>query len=277
MSFVTVGKENTATIDLHYEDHGEGPPVVLIHGFPLDANSWEKQERVLLQAGYRVVTYDRRGSGKSSQPSTGYDYDTFAADLDSLLGTLQLNDVYLVGFSMGTGEVTRYIANYGSDRVRRAVLMAPIPPFLLKTGDNPEGIDQSLFDGFMKQAINDRPAFLKAFLDNFYNFDQLRGQRVSDEAWQASWHSAITMSPIAGSAYLPTWLTDFRQDLSRIDVPTLAIQGDADRILPHPNTGKRLPGLIPDMRMVTIEGGPHGIGWTHPEEVNKALLDFLKS
>lgn len=277
MSFVTVGKENTATIDLHYEDHGEGPPVVLIHGFPLDGNSWEKQERVLLQAGYRVVTYDRRGSGKSSQPSTGYDYDTFAADLDSLLGTLQLNDVYLVGFSMGTGEVTRYIANYGSDRVRKAVLMAPIPPFLLKTGDNPEGLDQSLFDGLMMQAVNDRPAFLKTFLDNFYNFDQLRGQRASDEAWQASWHSAITMSPIASAAYLPTWLTDFRQDMSRIDVPTLVIQGDADRILPYQNTGKRLPGMIPDMRMVTIEGGPHAIGWTHPDEVNKALLDFLKS
>jgi non-heme chloroperoxidase len=277
MSFVTVGKENTATIDIHYEDHGDGPPVVLIHGFPLDGNSWEKQERELLQAGYRVITYDRRGSGKSSQPATGYDYDTFAADLDTLLGTLQLNDVYLVGFSMGTGEVTRYLGNYGSDRVRKAVLMAPLQPFLLKTADNPEGLDQSLFDGFVAQAVNDRPAFLKAFLDNLYNFDQLRGSRVSDEAWQASWHASVTMSPYAASAYIPTWLTDFRPDLGRIDVPVLVIQGDADRVLPHPQTGKRLPGMIPDMRLMVIEGGPHNIGWTHPEQVNKALLDFLAS
>jgi non-heme chloroperoxidase len=277
MSFVTVGKENTATIDLHYEDHGDGPAVVLIHGFPLDGNSWEKQERALLQAGFRVITYDRRGSGKSSQPATGYDYDTFAGDLDSLLGILQLNDVYLVGFSMGTGEVTRYISTFGSDRVRKAVLMGAIPPFLLKTGDNPEGVDQSVFDGLMAQAVNDRPAFLKGFLDNFYNFDQLRGNRVSDDAWNASWHSAVTMSPLAASAYLPSWLTDFRPDLSRIDVPTLVIHGDADRILPYDNTAKRLPGMIPDMKLVTIEGGPHGIGWTHPEQVNKALIDFLKS
>jgi non-heme chloroperoxidase len=277
MSFVTVGKENTATIDIHYGDHGEGPPVVLIHGFPLDGNSWEKQERALLQAGYRVITFDRRGSGKSSQPATGYDYDTFAADLDAVLGTLQLNEVYLVGFSMGTGEVTRYLGTYGSDRVRKAVLMAPLQPFLLKTGDNPEGVEQSLFDGLLAQSIADRPAFLKSFLDDFYNFDEYRGNRVSDQAWQNSWHSALTMSPYAATMYIPTWLTDFRADLSRIDIPVLVIQGDADRVLPHPNTGKRLPGLIPDMKLMVIEGGPHGIGWTHPDEVNKALLDFFGS
>jgi non-heme chloroperoxidase len=277
MSFVTVGKENSATIDIHYEDHGEGVPVVLIHGYPLDGNSWEKQERALLQAGYRVITYDRRGSGKSSQPATGYDYDTFAADLDTVLGTLQVNDCFLVGFSMGTGEVTRYLSRYGSGRVRKAVLMASIPPFLLKTGDNPEGVDQKVFDDLLAKAVGDRPAYLKAFLDNFYNFDMYRGSRVSDQAWQYSWHSAVTMSPYATTAYIPTWLTDFRADMSRIDVPTLVIHGDADRILPYPNTSKRLPGLIPDMRLVTIEGGPHAIGWTHADEVNKALLDFLGS
>jgi non-heme chloroperoxidase len=272
-----VGSENTATIDLHYQDHGEGPAVVLIHGYPLDGHSWEKQERALLQAGYRVITYDRRGSGKSSQPATGYDYDTFAADLDILLATLQLNDVFLIGFSMGTGEATRYLSKYGSEQVRKAVLMAPLQPFLLKTGDNPEGIEQSFFDRLLAQVIADRPAFLKSFLDNFYNFEVMRGNRVSDQAWQNSWHSAITMSPYAASAYLPTWLTDFRADLSRIDIPTLVIQGDADRILPHENTGKRLPGLIPDMKLTIIEGGPHAIGWTHPDEVNKAILDFLGS
>jgi non-heme chloroperoxidase len=277
MSFITVGRENSATIDIHYEDHGQGPPVVLIHGYPLTGNSWEKQERMLLDTGHRVITYDRRGFGKSSQPTIGYDYDTFAADLDIVLETLEVRDAVLVGFSMGTGEVTRYIAKYGSDRISKAVMMGAIPPYLLKTPDNPEGIDQSLFDGFMKQVIADRPAFLKSFVDNLYNFDMLRGSRVSDEAWRDSFHAAISMSPYAAAACIPTWLTDFRADLPQIDVPTLVIHGDADRVLPFENTAKRLPGMIPDMQLKVIEGGPHAIGWTHADEVNRALHEFISS
>lgn len=277
MSFITVGKENSATVDIHYEDHGQGPPVVLIHGYPLSGNSWEKQERMLLNNGYRVITYDRRGSGKSSQPATGYDYDTFASDLDIVLETLQLTNVVLVGFSMGTGEVTRYLAKYGSGRVRKAVLMASIPPFLLKTADNPDGLDGSLFESFRQQALADRPAFLKSFLDNFYNMDVYGGTQVSEPAWRDSFHAAVTMSPHAAVAYIDTWMTDFRADLAANDVPTLVIHGNADRILPFENTSKRLPGMIPNMNLVEIDGGPHAIGWTHADQVNKALLDFVMS
>jgi non-heme chloroperoxidase len=277
MSFITVGRENTATVDIHYEDHGQGPPVVLIHGYPLTGNSWEKQERMLLENGYRVITYDRRGFGKSSQPATGYDYDTFASDLDTVLDTLQLTDVVLVGFSMGSGEVARYISKYGTDRVSKAALMGTIPPFLLKTDDNPDGVDKSVFDQLRTAALADRPAFMKSFLDNFYNMDVLGGGRVSEPAWRDSFHSAISMSPHAAVACIDSWLTDFRADLPAIDVPTLVVHGDADRILPYQNTAKRLPGMIPDMNLVTIEGGPHAICWTHADEVNRALLDFVTS
>jgi non-heme chloroperoxidase len=277
MSFITVGKENSATVDIHYEDHGQGPPVVLIHGYPLTGNSWEKQERMLLQNGYRVITYDRRGFGKSSQPVTGYDYDTFASDLDIVLDTLQLTDVVLVGFSMGSGEVTRYISKYGTDRVRKAALMGTIPPYLLKTDDNPDGVDKSVFDQLRTAALADRPAFMKSFLDNFYNMDMYGGNRVSEPAWRDSFHQAISMSPHAAVMCIDSWLTDFRADLPAIDVPTLVVHGDADRILPYENTAKRLPGMIADMNLVTIQGGPHAICWTHADEVNKALLDFVSS
>ncbi|MFF4837961.1 alpha/beta fold hydrolase [Streptomyces sp. NPDC001315] len=275
MSFVTVGHENSGSIELYYEDHGSGRPVVLIHGYPLNGHSWEKQERVLLEAGYRVITYDRRGFGQSSQPTVGYDYDTFAADLKVLLEHLDLRDVALVGFSMGTGEVTRYLGRYGSERVSRAALLGAIPPFLLKTEDNPEGVDASVFEGIKAAVLKDRPAYFKDFLDNFYNVDMYAGTRISDQAWQNSFNVAVAASAWAAYACVDTWLTDFREDLPKIDVPTLLVHGDADRILPYENTAKRLPGLIEDLTFVTVEGGPHNIAWTHPEEVNTALLDFL--
>ena len=275
MHRITVGTENSAPIEIHYEDHGSGQPVVLIHGYPLNGASWEKQERVLLQAGYRVITYDRRGFGKSSQPTVGYDYDTFAADLNALLDHLNLTDVVLVGFSMGTGEVTRYLSTYGSARVAKAVLMGAIPPFLLKTSDNPEGVDGSVFDDIKTAVIADRPAFFKSFLDNFNNVDVLGGTRISEQAWQNSFIVAVGASPFAAHACVDTWLTDFRDDLPKIDVPTLLIHGDADRILPYPATAARLPALIKDLTLVTVEGGPHNIAWTHPDEVNSALLAFL--
>jgi non-heme chloroperoxidase len=275
MPRITVGAENSAPIEIHFEDHGSGQPVVLIHGYPLNGASWEKQERVLLQAGYRVITYDRRGFGKSSQPTVGYDYDTFAADLNALLEHLDLTDVVLVGFSMGTGEVARYLSTYGAGRVAKAVLLGVIPPFVLKTSDNPEGIDGAVFDEIKAAVLKDRPAFFKSFLDNFYNVDVLGGTRISEQAWQNSFVVAIGASAYAAHACVDTWLTDFRDDLPKIDVPTLVMHGDADRILPYAVTAARLPGLIEDLTVVPVEGGPHNIAWTHADEVNEALLAFL--
>ncbi len=275
MATITVGQENGTDIQIYYEDHGNGQPVMLIHGYPLNGRSWEKQERVLLQAGYRVITYDRRGFGNSSQPTIGYDYDTFAADLKALLDHLALPDVVLVGFSMGTGEVTRYLGTYGSKGISKAVLMGAIPPYLLKTGLNPDGVDGSVFEGIKEAVVTDRPAYFKNFLDNFYNVDVLGGTRISDQAWQNSFNVAVAASAYAAYACVDTWLTDFRDDLPKFDIPTLLIHGDADRILPYESTAARLPALIKDLEVVTVQGGPHNIAWTHPDVVNPALLEFL--
>ena len=277
MPTVTVGQENNADVEIYYEDHGAGQPIVLIHGYPLSGRAWDKQVPVLLDAGYRVITYDRRGFGKSSQPTAGYDYDTFAGDLTSLLEHLDLHDAVLAGHSMGTGEVTRYLGRHGSARVAKGVLVSPIPPYLLQAGDNPDGVPQSLFDGFAQAARSDNPAWMKGFLDNFYNSGTLRGTLVSDQAWRASWNLAVTASATAAVACISTWTTDFRDDLPEIDVPILVIQGDADQVLPLDKTGNRLPGLIKDMELVVIEGGPHAIPWTHAAQVNAALLDFLRT
>jgi non-heme chloroperoxidase len=275
MPYIKVGQENSGPIELYYEDHGAGRPVVLIHGYPLSGRGWDKQVPVLLEDGHRVITYDRRGFGKSSQPAMGYDYDTFAGDLNTIMETLDLRDVTLVGHSMGTGEVTRYVSRYGSARVARGVLVSPIPPFLLQTSDNPDGLPGKTFDGFMQAARDDTPAWMKGFLDNFYNMDKLRGTRVSEQAWQSSWNLAVSASAIAAVACIPTWETDFRADLPRLDVPMLVIQGDDDQVLPYPKTGARLPGMIGDLQSVVIEGGPHGIPWTHADQVNSALLKFM--
>jgi non-heme chloroperoxidase len=275
MPYVNVGEENSGSIDLYYEDHGSGSPVVLIHGYPLSGRAWDKQVPLLLDAGHRVITYDRRGSGRSSQPTVGYDYDTFAADLKALMDILDLREATLVGHSMGTGEVTRYLGAYGSARVARGVLVSPIPPFLLQADDNPEGLPASLFDGFIEQAKADTPAWLKGFLDNFYNIDVLGGSLVSDQAYQSSLNIALGMSAVAAVACIPTWETDFRQDLGKLDVPVLVLDGEADRILPFEKTGTRLPALIKDAELVAIEGGPHAIAWTHAQQVNDALLKFV--
>jgi non-heme chloroperoxidase len=275
MPYVSVGEENSGAIDLYYEDHGSGAPVVLIHGYPLSGRAWDKQLSLLLEAGRRVITYDRRGFGKSSQPASGYDYDTFTADLAALMDELDLYDATLVGHSMGTGEVTRYLATHGSARAVRGVLISPIPPFLVQTEDNPEGLPASMFDEFVKQAKADVPAWMKGFLDNFYNIDQYGGTLVSEQAFQSSLSLAFGMSAVAAVACIPTWGTDFRDDLPKIDVPMLVIDGDADRVLPYDKTGARLPGLIKDVELVTIEGGPHAIAWTHTLQVNRALLEFI--
>ncbi len=275
MPRVKVGVENGTDIEIYYEDHGSGHPVVLIHGYPLNGRSWERQQRELLAAGYRAINYDRRGFGLSNQPTTGYDYDTFAADLNALLDHLALDEVDLVGFSMGTGEVTRYLGKYGSGRVRKAALLGAIPPFLLKTDDNPEGVDRSVFEGIKTAIVADRYAYFKDFLDNFYNVDKLGGTRISDQAWQASFNVAAAASSYATYACVDTWLTDFRADVAKIDVPVLVVHGTEDRILPYDSTAKRLPELVAGSKLVSVEGGPHNIGWTHPEIVNPALLEFL--
>jgi len=277
MPQITVGTENGQPIEIHFEDHGSGDPVVLIHGYPLNGNSWERQERELLVHGYRVISYDRRGFGRSSQPTVGYDYDTFAADLNALIEHLDLNDVVLVGFSMGTGEVTRYLGTYGSQRVRKAALLGAIPPFLRKTDDNPKGVDEAVFDGIKAAIVRDRYAYFKDFLDNFYNVDKLAPERIGEQAWQASFNVAAGASPYATYACVDTWLTDFRDDLPKIDVPVLVVHGTEDRILPFEATAVRLPELIADVTLVPVEGGPHNIGWTHPEEVNSALLEFVSA
>ena len=277
MAYVTVGTENSTDIELYYEDHGTGQPVVLIHGYPLDGASWEKQTAALLAAGFRVITYDRCGFGKSSKPAEGFDYDTFAADLDALLTTLDLNEVVLAGFSMGTGEVARYISTYGSSRVAKAVFLGSLEPFVLKTGDNPDGVPQDVFDGLTEAVTADPYAFLREFFKNFYNTDTFLGTpRLSQEAVDASWNVAAAAGATALVAAQPTWLTDFRADIPKIDVPVLIVHGTADRILPIDVTGRRFTKALPDAEYLEIDGAPHGMLWTHSAEVNEALLAFLK-
>ncbi len=276
MPFVTVGTENATDISLYYEDHGTGDPVVLIHGYPLSGTSWERQLPALLAAGYRVVTYDRRGFGRSSQPATGYHYDTFADDLRKLIETLKLDHVCLVGFSMGGGEVARYIGKYGSTGVRKAVIIGGVPPFLLKTPDNPEGVDQGVFDGILKAVATDRYAFFSEFFGNFFNTDVLKGSRISEDAIHASWIVAAQSSPIASIACVPTWGEDFRGDLARIDVPLLVIHGDADRIVPLGASGARTAKLVKGAQLEIVKDGPHAVNWTHADDVNASLLTFLR-
>ena len=275
MPYITVGKENSGNIDLYYEDHGSGEPIVLIHGYPLSGASWEKQVPVLLGAGRRVIAYDRRGFGKSSQPAVGYNYDTFAEDLHKLVTQLELRDFALAGFSMGGGEVARYFGKYGSKGVSKAVFISSVPPYLLKTPDNPEGVDGSVFDGIEKAVAADRYAFFTGFFKNFYNTDLLLGKRVSEETIQSNWNVAAGSSATASLASVAAWHEDFRQDLTRIDVPTLVMHGDADRILPIGASGLRAAKLIAGARLLVVKDGPHCITWTHAEEVNRELVNFL--
>ncbi|MEU9918869.1 alpha/beta hydrolase [Streptomyces sp. NPDC051001] len=275
MPYITVGVENSAPVELYYEDHGTGQPVVLIHGYPLDGHSWERQVPALLEAGHRVVTYDRRGFGRSSQPTTGYDYDTFAADLDKVLTSLDLTDAVLVGFSMGTGEVGRYLGTYGSGRIAKAAFLASLEPFLLKTDDNPTGVPQEVFDGISAAVTKDRYAYFSAFYQDFYNLDETLGSRISEEALRNSWNVAAGSSAHASVACVATWTTDFRADVAKVDIPSLIVHGTGDRILPIDATGRPFHALLPSAEYVEIEGAPHGLLWTHAEEVNSALLAFL--
>jgi non-heme chloroperoxidase len=275
MPYINVGQENSGSIDLYYEDHGEGKPVVLIHGWPLSGRSWEMQVSALLASGHRVITYDRRGFGDSSRPTTGYDYDTLANDLHLLLTKLDLRNAALIGFSMGGGEIARYMGTHESERVKKVAFVAAIPPFLLKTPDNPAGVDADVFNGIKAAIAKDRLAFLTSFFANFYNVDVLGGKRISNEAVQFSWNIAAGASPKGTLDCVSAWLTDFRKDLEKIRVPSLVIHGDSDRIVPIEASGKRTHEIIKGSKMVVIEGGPHGLNLTHTDRVNRELVDFL--
>lgn len=275
MPYVTVGEENSAPIEIYYEDHGKGRPVVLIHGFPLSGRAWERQERALLAAGHRVITYDRRGFGRSGRPTTGYDYDTFAADLDKLLTALDLTDADLAGHSMGGGEIARYLGHYGSARIRKAVIISGVPPYLLKTADTPNGAPQEVFDEIAAALTADRFAYFTEWNKNFFNLDENLGKRISAEAVQDAWNTAVSASPAGTIACVATWITDFRADLPKIDIPVLVLHGTADRILPVEATGPRTHEQIKNSEYVPIQGADHGLCWTYAEEVNAELLRFL--
>ena len=278
MAYITVGTENSVDVDLYYTDQGpaEALPVVLIHGFPLNGESWGKQQAALLDAGYRVIAYDRRGFGSSTKAGDGYDYDTFAADLHALIEDLDLHDAILVGFSMGTGEIARYLSRYGSARVAKAAFLGSLEPLLLITDDNPDGAGpQSFFDGIAQSVRDDRYAFIAGFFKDFYNLDDTLGSRISQEALDASVQVANHAGNTAIAAAPLTWPTDFRADIPSIDVPTLILHGTADNILPIDKTARRFRELLPDAVYVELEGAPHGLLWTHGAEVNEALLAFL--
>jgi non-heme chloroperoxidase len=275
MGLITVGKENSTSIDLYYEDHGSGSPVVLIHGWPLSGASWEKQTNALLAAGHRVITYDRRGFGRSSKTGVGYNYDTFASDLDKVLKKLDLKKAALVGFSMGSGEVTRYLAKYGTKRIRKAVLIGTLGPYLVKAADNREGVDAKVFDDIKAALRNDRPAFLMEFLKNFYNYDVTGGTLVTERVLEDNWNVAVGASAIGTVACVDCWIEDFRKNLPKNTVPTLILHGDADRILPPDATSRRQAKQIKNVKYVELPGGPHGVLWTHADQINAELVKFL--
>jgi len=277
MATLTVGTENGSPVELYYEDHGSGTPVVLIHGWPLSGRSWENQVPALVEAGHRVITYDRRGFGSSSQPWEGYDYDTFAGDLDALLVHLDLREVGLVGFSMGGGEVVRYIATYGTERIAKAVLASAVPPFLYKSDDNPDGgLDDETIAGFQNGVKADRIAFLDEFTTGFFSagtdMKVSEAQRIYARDIAAFASPKGTIDCISAFAY-----TDFRGEVAKISVPTLILHGDADAIVPFEVSGKRSAEMIAGATLVLIEGGPHGINASHPDEFNSALIEFLAS
>ena len=278
MSLITVGNENSTPIELYYEDQGTGQPVVLIHGYPLDGHSWERQTRALLADGHRVITYDRRGFGRSSKAGVGYDYDTFAADLHAVMETLDLHDAVLVGFSMGTGEIARYVARYGAGRVAKLAFLASLEPFLVQRDDNPDGLPQQVFDDITAAASGDRFAWFTQFYRDFYNLDETLGTRVSEEVVRANWNTAVASAPVAAYAVVASWIEDFRADVEAVraaGLPTLILHGTADNILPVDATGRRFGPLVPHADYVEIEGAPHGLLWTHADEVNAALRGLL--
>ena len=274
MSYVNVEAEPAT--ELFYVDIGEGQPVVLIHGWPLSHRMWESQVNVLVEAGYRCIAYDRRGFGDSGKPEGGYDYDTFASDLNDLMLALDLYDVVLVGFSMGGGEVARYIAKYGTERVAKAALLGAVPPFLLQTDDNPGGAPQAVFDGMIAGVKHDRIGFLDGFFPNFYNSDA-NYPGVSPDLIPYSKSIAWPALPLATQQCITAFgTTDFRVDMAAFEVPTLIVHGDADRIVPIDISARKSAEMIEGSRLEVIAGAPHGFASTHATQLNALLLQFLR-
>jgi len=278
MSFIeTTSKERNKNIKLFYEDYGEGKPVILIHGWPLSHRMWEYQVNAVVEAGFRCIAYDRRGFGESDKPWTNYDYDSLAQDLNDIITKLGLSEVTVVGFSMGGGEVARYIGKYGTANLSKAALISAVPPFMLKTDDNPDGLEKEVFEGFKEEIRKDRPAFLKGFGKQFVNFDKV-GDRISQEMADYYWSIACKGSPNATLECIDSFgLTDFRKDLKEFDIPTLVVHGDADQIVPIEISGKKSADMIANSEYHVIEEAPHGLILTHTAEFNKIFIDFLES
>jgi non-heme chloroperoxidase len=275
MATITVGQENSTSIELYYEDHGSGPAVVLLSGWPLDSRSWEPQVHALLEAGHRVVVYDRRGFGQSSRPTEGYNFDTLADDLNTLLTEIDLREATLIGFSLGTGELARYIGRYGTERLKSCVFIESLAPSFVKSDENPNGVDHATVDTVRQAILDDRPAWLTGLLGDFLNLDDYLGTRVSEETVRNNWNAGAGASPVATWACVLTWLEDFHQDITRIDIPTLILHGTADRILSIDGQGRRLHAALPDARYVEVDGGPHVMCVSHAAEVNRELIAFL--
>lgn len=274
MSFITYSS-NKKTIKLHYQDNGIGQPIVLIHGWPLSERSWEMQEAILIEHGYRVIKYDRRGFGNSCKPIDGYDYNTLTQDLNEILTQLDLKKAVLVGFSMGAGEVARYIGDYGTSRLDKAIFISGITPFLLKTDNNPAGVPKNIFEDMKKAIKQDRPLFLQSFLNDFFNQGLMGLKDVSPAVIKFNWNIACLSSPIATVKCIDAWLEDFRDNLEKCDIPVLVIHGDSDKIVPYNSSGLRMKNYVNNCTTVTISGGPHGILISHALEVNEALVSFL--
>ena len=265
------------SIQLHYEDHGSGQPIVRIHGWPLSHRMWEGQIHAFVAAGFRVIAYDRRGFGDSDRPATGYDYDTFAADLQALLTTLDLQNVILAGFSMGGGEVARYLGTYGSERIAKAMFLGAVPPFLLKTADNPNGAPMELFEGMMAGVKADRAAFLATFLQGFFNYDPADTTFPVDAIAFAKW-IAYNASAVGTAECIRAFgTTDFRADLKKITIPTLVVHGSADHIVPIDISGKLTAAMIPGAKLIVFDGAPHGMTVTHGPQLTAAMLEFAKA
>ena len=278
MPYLKIKSPQTSPVNIYFEDYGEGPPVVLIHGWPLSHRMWEYQINALTEAGYRCIAYDRRGFGDSDKPWTGYDYDTMSNDTHELVKALDLQGATLVGFSMGGGEVARYFGRFGADRVSKAMLISAVTPYMLKTDDNPDGVGQDVLDGLMEGVKEDRIAFLDGFGKNFVNWDKLGGDRVSEDLVHYNKTIASFASPRATQQCITAFgTTDFRSDMDKIIVPTLIVHGDDDQIVPIDVSARQADEMIADSRLEVIPNAPHGLNFTHTEKLNRLMLDFLKS
>jgi len=274
MPYITVDSHKSENIRIYYESHGGGRPVVLVAAWPLTGDEWEKQTYALVRAGCRAIHYDRRGFGRSNRPSSGYDLETLVSDLHHLFEKLDLRDAILVGHSMGGAEVARYLSTHPNGRVRQAIYVAAVNPYLLKMPDNPEGLAGSIFEGIQAALLADRPATIAGALSGFYNGGKLPSTVIGKEKLSADFIAASQASPIATHDCVPVWLTDLRQDHEAIAIPTLVIHGTDDPGAPIEITGART-ALYPNSTLVAIQGAPHGLNWTHADQVNRAMIEFI--